>query len=147
MPLFFVLSGIISISGVVNAEEIIFKCTRTEHNYTEDYELKVVSADARRGIRGKIFVDGRDLSQTSNDDVRQEIKSVSISNDKVIFLIDTYFSPEQFEGNSYGAGSVIALTTISRSSGLLKRVETIHGGFLGSSMGEGTKIYTEKCSL
>jgi hypothetical protein len=146
MPLFFVLTGIISISGVVNAEEIIFKCTRTEHNYTEDYELKVVSADVRKGIKAKIFVDGRDLSQTSND-VRQEIKGVSISNDKVIFLIDTYFSPEQFEGNSYDAGYAIALTTISRSSGLLKRVETIQGGFLGSSMGEGTKIYTEKCSL
>jgi hypothetical protein len=47
----------------------------------------------------------------------------------------------------YGAGSVITVTTINRSTGQLSKVETIQGGILSATLGEGTKTYQEQCTI
>ncbi len=111
----------------------------------EEYVLKVVSpSHGSLDSKGKVYFDDRDLDQLSSDG-RQEAKNISITTDKISYLIDTSFPPEQFDGVRYGVGTVVSLTTIYRATGELKKIETIKGGFLASTMGEGTKSYTEKC--
>ena len=55
----------------------------------------------------------------------QEIKNVSITKDKISFLTDTSFPPEEFDGVRYGVGTVVSVTTINRVTGELKKIETI----------------------
>ena len=130
----------------VSAETIILNCMRVERDLTEEYVMKVVSPmEGSKGSKGKVYFDERDLDQIGSDG-RQEVKNVSITKDKISFLTDTSFPPEEFDGVRYAAGTVVSLTTISRVSGDLKKIETIKGGFLATTMGEGTKSYTEKCS-
>jgi hypothetical protein len=130
----------------VSAETITLNCTRVERDLTEEYVMKVVApTEGPKGSKGKVYFDERDLDQLGSDG-RQEVKNVAITKDKISFLTDTSFPPEEFDGVRYGAGTVVSLTMISRATGELKKIETIKGGFLATTMGEGTKSYVEKCS-
>jgi hypothetical protein len=60
--------------------------------------------------------------------------------------METYFPPESFDGVKYGAGSVITVIAINRATGQLRKSETIKGGILSASLGEGTKTYQEQCT-
>jgi hypothetical protein len=133
-------------ASLASAETISLNCARVENNLIEEYALKVVSpTEGPKGSKGKVYFDGRDLDQLGSEG-RQEIKNVSIAKDKISFLTDTSFLPETFDGVQYGAGTVVSLTMIFRTTGELKKIETIKGGFLATTIGEGTKSYTEKCS-
>ena len=143
---FICLVGIAISAATVSAETLAFNCIRVERDLTEEYVLKVTSpTEGPKSTKGKVYFDARDLDQLSSGG-RQDIKNVSITKDKISFLTDTSFPPEEFDGVHYAAGTVVSLTTISRVSGELKKIETIKGGILASSMGEGTRSYTEKCS-
>ena len=126
------------------AEPLVFSCARTEKNYTEVYELKISTSSNNQ--KAKVFVDGRDLDR-SDDLGRQTIKSIVISESTFLISMETYFPPESFDGVKYGAGSVITVTTINRSTGQLSKVETIQGGILSATLGEGTKTYQEQCAI
>jgi hypothetical protein len=125
------------------AEPLIFHCERTEKNYTEVYELKMNSASKTQ--KAKVFIDGRDLDR-SDDLGRQSIKNVLITEATVLISMEAYFAPERFDGVQYGVGSVVTVTTINRSSGQLRKSETIQGGILSATVGEGTKSYQEQCT-
>ena len=125
------------------AELLCFVCERSEKNYTETYEFKVVSASKNQ--KAKAFVDDRDLDQ-SNELGRQAVKGVLITESTVLVSIDAYFPPESFDGVQYGAGSVITVIAINRATGQLRKSETIKGGILSASLGEGTKTYQEQCT-
>jgi hypothetical protein len=60
--------------------------------------------------------------------------------------MEAHFPPESFDGVQYGAGSVMTVITISRSTGQLRKAETIKGGILSATLGEGTKTYQEQCT-
>ena len=140
------LLGLAISSVTVSAEVLSFNCIRVERDLAEEYVLKVAPpTESPKSTKGKVYFDERDLDQASSGG-RQEIKNVSITKDKISFLTDTSFPPEEFDGVHYAAGTVVSFTTISRASGELKKIETIKGGILASSMGEGTRSYTEKCS-
>ena len=124
------------------AESLIFVCERSEKNYTETYEFTVVPASKNQ--KAKVFVDGRDLDQ-SNELGRQAVKGVLITESTVLVSIDAHFPPESFDGVQYGAGSVITVIAINRPTGQLRKVETIKGGILSATLGEGTKNYQEQC--
>lgn len=129
----------------VSAETITLNCTRVERDLTEEYVMKVLApVDGPKGSKGKVYFDERDLDQLSSDG-RQEVKNVAITKDKISFLTDTSFPPEEFDGVRYGASTVVSLTIITRATGELRKIETIKGGFLATTMGEGTKSYIEKC--
>ena len=140
-----VFLGLVISSPIVSAEIFAFNCIRVEREMTEEYVLKVTSPEILKGTKSKVYFDDRDLDQVSSGG-RQEIKNVSITKDKISFLTDTSFPPEEFDGVRYGVGTVVSVTTINRVTGELKKIETIKGGILASTMGEGTKSYTEKCS-
>ena len=125
------------------AEPLIFHCERTEKNYTEVYELKMNSASKTQ--KAKVFIDGRDLDR-SDELGRQSIKNVLITEATVLISMEAYFAPERFDGVQYGVGSVVTVTTINRSSGQLRKSETIQGGILSATVGEGTKSYQEQCT-
>ena len=125
------------------AESLIFVCERSEKNYTETYEFKVTPASKNQ--KAKAFVDDRDLDQ-SNELGRQAVKGVLITESTVLVSIDAYFPPERFDGVEYGAGSVITVIAINRATGQLRKAETIKGGILSASLGEGTKTYQEQCT-
>ncbi len=129
---------------VLAAEPLIFTCERAEKNYTEVYELKIIAASKTQ--KAKVFIDGRDLDR-SDELGRQFIKNVLITESNVLISMEAHFPPEYFDGVQYGAGSVVTATTINRSSGQLRKAETIQGGILSASMGEGTKVYQEQCTL
>jgi hypothetical protein len=62
------------------------------------------------------------------------------------------FSPnglllESFDGVQYGAGTVKTVISINRSTGQLRKAETIQGGILSATLGEGTKTYQEQCTF
>ena len=138
--------GLAIFSSAISAETLSFNCIRAERDMTEEYVLKVAwPTEGSKSTKGKVYFDERDLDQVSSGGL-QEIKNVSITKDKISFLTDTSFPPEEFDGVRYGAGTVVSLTTINRVTGELKKIETIKGGILASTMGEGTKSYTEKCS-
>ncbi len=124
------------------AESLVFTCERAEKNYTETYELKVIPASKNQ--KAKVFVDGRDLDQ-SDDLGRQTVKTALIAESTVLISMEANFPPESFDGVQYGAGSVMTAITINRSTGQLRKAETIKGGILSATLGEGTKTYQEQC--
>lgn len=125
------------------AEPLVFTCERSEKNYTETYELKVISALKHQ--KPKVFVDGRDLDQ-SDELGRQTVKNVLITESTVLISMEANFPPESFDGVQYGAGSVMTAITINRATGQLRKAETINGGILSATLGEGTKTYQEQCA-
>lgn len=125
------------------AEPLVFNCERTEKNYIETYELIV--SPASKTQKAKVFVDGRDLDQF--DELgRQTIKNVLLSESTVLISMEAYFPPESFDGVQYGVGTVKTVISLNRSTGQLRKAETIQGGILSASLGEGTKIYQEQCT-
>ena len=127
----------------VAAEPLVFTCERAEKNYTETYELKVIPASKNQ--KAKVFVDSRDLDQ-SDELGRQTVKSVLITESTVLISMEANFPPEGFDGVQYGAGSVMTAITINRATGQLRKAETIKGGILSATLGEGTKTYQEQCA-
>ena len=105
--------------------------------------MKVISASKNQ--KAKVFVDGRDLDQF--DELgRQTVKNVLITESTVLILMEANFPPESFDGVQYGAGSVMTAITINRATGQLRKAETIKGGILSATLGEGTKTYQEQCA-
>ena len=125
------------------ADSLFFTCERSEKNYTETYELKVTPASKKE--KAKVFVDDRDLDQ-SDEFGRQTIKNVLITESTVLISMEAHFPPESFDGVQYGPGSVITAITINRATGQLRKAETIKGGILSATLGEGTRTYQEQCT-
>jgi hypothetical protein len=125
------------------ADSLVFTCERSEKNYTETYQLKVMAA--LKGQKAKVFVDDRDLDRSSELG-RQTIKNVLITESTVLISMEAQFPPENFDGVQYGAGSVITAITINRPTGQLRKSETTKGGILSITLGEGTKTYLEQCA-
>jgi hypothetical protein len=125
------------------AEPLVFICDRLEKNYTETYELKV--SVASKNQKAKVFVDDRDLDR-SNELGRQTIKNVLITESTVLISMEAHFPLESFDGIQYGPGLVSTAITINRSTGQLRKAETIQGGILSATLGEGTKTYQEQCA-
>jgi hypothetical protein len=121
---------------------VSFTCERTEKNYIERYDIKIVSESASQ--KAKVFMDGRDLDQLDSR-TRQVVKSVVITEPSVFIATEAYFMPEEFGGIRYEAGTVMTMTTIDRQTGKLKKVETIQGGILSEKLGNGTRVYEEQC--
>ena len=138
-----ILFLLLSAAPSLAVEPLVFICERSEKNYSETYEFKVVPASKNQ--KAKAFVDDRDLDQ-SNELGRQAVKGVLITESTVLVSIDAYFPPESFDGVQYGAGSVITVIAINRATGQLRKAETIKGGILSASLGEGTKTYQEQCT-
>jgi hypothetical protein len=133
-------------AGCASAETLVFSCTRVERDYQESYELQVRASASNVGVqKGKVYLDGRDLDRSGSDG-NQMIKNVVISKDRVSYLSDTHFEAEVFDGISYPPANVITVVTIDRHSGKLRRVETISGGILALSLGEGARSYEEQCT-
>ena len=124
-------------------EPLFFTCERSEQNYTETYELKVIPGSKNQ--KAKVFVDDRDLDQ-SDELGRQTIKNALVTESTVLISMEAHFPPESFDGVQYGAGSVMTAITINRSTGQLRKAETIKGGILSATLGEGTKTYQEQCT-
>lgn len=130
-----------------SAQTLTFSCVRAERDYLETYELQVKAPFGNSSAqKGKVYLDGRDLDRQGADG-SQTIKNVLITKDRVSYLSDTYFGAEVFDGVSYPPGSVTALVMIDRPSGKLRKVETVVGGILSSTLGEGTRVYEEQCAL
>jgi hypothetical protein len=125
------------------ADPLVFTCERSEKNYTEIYEFKVFPASKNQ--KAKVFVDDRDLDQ-SDESGRQTIKNVLITESTVLISMEAHFPSENFDGIQYGAGSVMTAIAINRSTGQLRKAETIKGGILSVTLGEGTKTYQEQCT-
>lgn len=123
-------------------EPLVFICERSEKNYTETYEFKVVPASKNQ--KAKVFVDNRDLDQ-SNELGKQAVKNVLITEPTVLVSIEAHFPPEIFDGVQYGAGLVTSAIVINRSTGQLRKAKTIKGGILSATLGEGTRTYQEQC--
>lgn len=137
-----ILTLLLYLAPSLGAERLVFTCERSEKNYTEAYELKVIPASKNQ--KAKVFVDDRDLDQ-SNELGRQIIKNVLITESTVLISMEAYFLPESFDGVQYGSGSVLTAITINRLNGQLRKAETIKGGILSATLGEGTKTYQEQC--
>jgi hypothetical protein len=121
-----------------------FYCTRTEKNYTEEYDMKITLASA--GQKAKVYLDGRDLDQ-SDEFGKQVVKSVTLARPNIVILIDASFEPEKVMDVSYPAGTVSTQITLDPISGKLKKVEKIQGGILGATIGNGTQVTEESCAL
>lgn len=133
-------------SSLAFAQSVAFSCTRVERDFTETYELQVKAASGNLpNQKGKVYLDGRDLDRVG-DDGNQTIKNVLITKERVSYLSDTRFAAEVLDGISYPSGSVTSLVIIDRASGKLRKVDTVAGGILASSLGEGTKSYEEQCT-
>ena len=131
------------IASELFAETLILTCTRFERDFSETYELKMVTAGP--GVaKGKVFLDGRDLDRAGADGL-QSVKNLLISKQKASYLLDTKFEPEVLEGISYSAGSVMSIVMIDLETGKLRKVDTIQGGILGKNLGDGTRSYEEQC--
>ncbi len=137
----FLLLGIFS-AQCLAVDALVFNCERSERHYVETYELKIYSAS--KSQKAKVFVDERDLDR-SDEMGRQSIKNVLINDASVLISMEAHFPPEIFDGKQYGPGSVVTMMNINRNSGQLRKTETIKGGILSASVGEGTKLYEEKC--
>jgi hypothetical protein len=124
--------------------QLVFDCVRTEKDYVEHYELKVLSAT--KDTKAKVMLDDRDLDRVSEDG-RQSVKGVVISGSNVLIAIEAHFEPETLHGVAYPAGKVSTQITINRSNGKLIKVETIDGGILGAHVGNGTRITEEVCQV
>jgi hypothetical protein len=121
---------------------LVFNCTRTEKDYTENYELRIQPVTKTQ--KAKIFLDGRDLDRI-DEDGRQTVKTVLIANPSILIIIEAFFDPEVMDGITYSAGKVSTEITINQTTGKLIKVETIQGGILGAHLGNGTKISEEHC--
>ena len=126
------------------AEPLVFTCERSEKNFTETYELRL--SPASKNQKAKVFVDDRDLD-LSNELGRQTIKNVIITESTVLISMEAYFPPESFDGVQYGPGSVSTVITINRLTGQLRKSETIKGGILSATLGEGANTYQEQCAV
>jgi hypothetical protein len=124
--------------------QLTFDCVRSEKDYVEHYELKVLSAT--KDAKAKVMLDDRDLDRVSEDG-RQSVKGVVISGGNVLIAIEAHFEPETLHGVAYPAGKVSTQITINRSNGKLIKVETIDGGILGAHVGNGTRITEEACQV
>ena len=125
------------------AETLTLMCTRVERDFSETYELRLMTVGP--GIpKGKVFLDGRDLDRQGLDS-QQSVKSVFISKQKALYLLNTQFEAEVLEGVAYSAGSVISVVMIDRETGKLRKIDTIQGGILGKNLGDGTRAYEEQC--
>ncbi|MBU3623416.1 hypothetical protein ICN47_06700 [Polynucleobacter sp. AP-Latsch-80-C2] len=132
-------------SSLAFAQSVAFSCTRVERDFTETYELQVKAASGNLpNQKGKVFLDGRDLDRVGADG-NQTIKNVLITKERISYLSDTRFEAEVFDGVSYPSGSVTSMVIIDRASGKLRKMDTVSGGILASSLGEGTKSYEEQC--
>lgn len=125
------------------AEPLLFTCERSEKNYTEIYTLKVIPATKTQ--KAKVFVDDRDLDQ-SDELGNQTVKNVLVTESTVLVSVDAHFPPETFDGVQYRAGSVVTAIAINRSTGQLRKSETVKGGILSATLGEGTRTYQEQCT-
>jgi hypothetical protein len=124
--------------------QLVFDCVRSEKDYVERYELKVLAAT--KDAKAKVMLDDRDLDRVSEDG-RQTVKGIVISDSNVLIAIDAHFDPEVLYGVAYPAGKVSTQITINRSNGKLIKVETIDGGILGAHLGNGTRITEEACQV
>lgn len=140
---FFAIFGLLPLLSE-GSEPLQFDCHRTERGYFEDYVLVVVPA-SKTQLKPKVYVDGRDLDQ-SDSGGHQEVKSVVLTSPSILITIDAKFDPEMVEGVQYLAGTAATQITLNRTTGMLKKIETIKGGILGATVGEGTKTYEEQCS-
>jgi len=100
---------------------------------------------ASKNQKAKVFVDDRDLDRASELG-RQTVRSVLVSEFTVLISMEAQFPPENYDGVEYGAGSVITVIAIHRPTGQLRKAETVKGGILSASLGEGTKNYQEQCT-
>ena len=132
------------IASELFAETLILTCTRLERDFSETYELKMVTAGLG-APKGKVFLDGRDLDRVSAD-AQQSVKNVLISKQKASYLLSTQFEAEVLDGIAYSAGSVMSIVMIDRETGRLRKVDTIQGGILGKNLGDGTRSYEEQCA-
>jgi hypothetical protein len=123
-------------------EVLEFNCKRTEKNYTEEYEMKVMLASGSQ--KAKVYLDGRDLDQSDNFGT-QLVKSVTLARPNILILIEAKFEPEEVMGVSYPAGTVITNITLDPVTGKYKKVEKIQGGILGATLGNGTHTSEEIC--
>lgn len=138
-----ILFLLLSATPGLAAEPLVFTCERSEKNYTESYELRIIPASKNQ--KAKVFVDDRDLDQ-SNELGRQAVKNILITESTILISMEAHFPPESFDGIQYGSGSVITAITMNRSTGQLRKAETIKGGILSASLGEGTKTHQEQCT-
>ena len=121
-----------------------FNCKRTEKNYTEEYEMKMMLASGTQ--KAKLFLDGRDLDQSDIFGM-QVVKSITLARPNILIAIEAKFEPEEVMGVSYSAGTVITNITLDPVTGKFEKVEKIQGGILGATIGNGTHISEETCSL
>jgi len=140
---FLVLFLALSPSAFARAQ-LVFDCVRTEKDYVERYELKVLAAT--KDIKAKVMLDDRDLDRVSEGG-RQSVKGVVISGTSVLIAIEAHFDPEVLYGVAYPAGKVSTQITINRGNGKLIKVEAIDGGILGAHLGSGTRITEEACQV
>jgi hypothetical protein len=77
---------------------------------------------------------------------RQFVKNVVINDSTILISVEAHFPPERFDGVQYGAGLVKTAIVINRSNGQLRKAETIQGGILSATLGEGSKTYQEQCA-
>jgi len=131
------------IASELLAETLILTCTRVERDFSETYELKLVTAGPGTS-KGKVYLDGRDLDRSGLDS-QQSVKNVMLSKQKASYLLSTQFEAEVLEGVAYSAGSVMSVVMIDRETGKLRKVDTIQGGILGKNLGDGTRSYEEQC--
>jgi len=139
-----ILLSFFSISVVFAADSLTFDCRRSEKDYIEEYEMKIVPASGSQKV--KIYLDNRDLDQ-SDSNGSQIVKSVVLTPTTILITMDTSFEAERLQGLSYPAGTVFTQISLNRHSGQLKKVETIQGGILGANLGEGTRVWEEQCAL
>ena len=120
----------------------MFNCTRTEKDYTENYELRIQPATKTK--KAKLFLDGRDLDRM-DEGGRQAVRTIVIASPNILITIEAFFDPEVIDGISYPAGKVATEIAINQTTGKLIKAETIQGGILGVHLGNGRKITEEHC--
>ena len=143
MKYIYFLSLLLFAAPSLAVDSLAFTCERTEKNYTETYQFKVMAASKNQ--KAKVFIDDRDLDRASELG-RQTVQSVLISEFTVLISMEAQFPPETYDGVQYGAGSVITLIAINRPTGQMRKSETVKGGILSATLGEGTKTYQERCT-
>ena len=143
MKYLYFLSLLLCAAPSLAADPLVFTCERSENNFTETYQLKVIAASKNQ--KAKVFIDDRDLDRASELG-RQTIRSVLVSEFTVLISMEAQFPPENYDGVQYGAGSVISVIAIYRPTGQLRKAETVKGGILSATLGEGTKTYQEQCT-
>ena len=143
MKYLYFISLLLCAAPSLAADTLVFTCERSENNYTETYQLKVVTASKNQ--KAKVFVDDRDLDRVSELG-QQTVKGILIAQYTVLISMEAQFPPENFDGVQYGAGSVSTMIAINRPTGQLRKVQTVKGGILSATLGEGTSIYQEQCT-